>query len=434
LPVGNFSNRIPGRKRPKAVGKIKSIKNFLRCGSGNFAATIAICAVPLFGALSLGVDYAQIFQKKSELQELADAAALAVAKEMALANSKTLNVQSIAENLVFANYQNANTESLSVTAERNIEETDVEVSLSLNWQPFFAHYIDKDALPIVASSKAGFAGGRSSICVLGLDEVSASAVSVDSKSSVTANNCAIFSNSQSTDSIALAKNSTMTAEEIYTSGGYIGASVSYIPQPITDSPIVADPLASRATPPSTVCDHMNMVISSGTQTLNPGVYCGGLTVSDGIAELEPGIYVIKDGPLSVQGNATITGDHVGFFLTGAGAVFDFGVSTQARLTAPKSGTLSGLLFFEDPASSPDRVFTIRSKDAEKFEGTVYLPKGTFFIDKASRVGQLSKWTAIIAKRVKVGTGPQLQINSDYANSDVPVPEGIASKTQVRLLH
>ncbi len=45
--------------------------------------------------------------------------------------------------------------------------------------------------------------------------------------------------------------------------------------------------------------------------------------------------------------------------------------------------MSGILFFEDRNSSGNRQFTIRSKDAEKFEGAIYLPKGALWIDKAS---------------------------------------------------
>ena len=101
------------------------------------------------------------------------------------------------------------------------------------------------------------------------------------------------------------------------------------------------------------------------------------------------------------------------------------VSTQVALTAPKSGPLAGILFFEDRKSEANREFIIRSKDAERFEGTVYLPKGKLIIDKASRVGQRSAWTAIIAKRIETGKGPQVEINADYASSTIPVPEGIA---------
>ena len=127
------------------------------------------------------------------------------------------------------------------------------------------------------------------------------------------------------------------------------------------------------------------------------------------------------------------GEFVGFYLTGDDAVFDFGVSTQISLSAPKSGLLSGLLFFEDGDSIADRTFTIRSRDALQFEGTVYLPNGTLFVDKSSKLGLLSKWTAIIAKPVAIGDGPELVINSDYEGSDIPAPKGIQNVADIRLV-
>lgn len=54
------------------------------------------------------------------------------------------------------------------------------------------------------------------------------------------------------------------------------------------------------------------------------------------------------------------------------------------------------------------------------------------VDKASRVGQNSNWTAIIARQIEIKKGPELQINSDYAGSDIPVPDGIGPNGAVRL--
>jgi hypothetical protein len=86
--------------------------------------------------------------------------------------------------------------------------------------------------------------------------------------------------------------------------------------------------------------------------------------------------------------------------------------------------LSGILFFEDRSAPVGRDFYIRSKDAELFEGVVYLPKGNLIVDKESRVGQRSNWTAIVARTIETKNGPFLEINSDYGGSDIPVPEGI----------
>jgi hypothetical protein len=102
------------------------------------------------------------------------------------------------------------------------------------------------------------------------------------------------------------------------------------------------------------------------------------------------------------------------------------------LKAPKTGPTSGILIFEDRNASKGRTFSIRSKNAEQMEGAIYLPNGKFFVDKASRVGQASKWSAIIAYQIEVGDGPEIQINSNYSGSDVPVPTGIGPSGELRL--
>lgn len=109
----------------------------------------------------------------------------------------------------------------------------------------------------------------------------------------------------------------MGAVSIQSAGGYAGSDQSFTPVPITDAPIVPDPLASRAEPKVGICDHKAMSLTTDlTETLYPGVYCGGLDVGgETIAKLEPGIYVIKDGPLSIRGNASLIGEHVGFYFT-----------------------------------------------------------------------------------------------------------------------
>ena len=409
-----------------------SYKNFWRNAGGNFAISAALMAAPLFGVAALGIDYANIHSKRSELQQLADAAALAATRELSVSKLTKDEVQSIADSFVSANFPTKATETVSVVAETGSDQKTVKVSLSYTWQPFFAHYLDKSALPIVAGASASFSGKQSSVCVLALDEAADGAIDMSNTATVTANGCSVFSNSKSVRGIAVNKGSTITGDAIFSSGGYDGMDTAFSPLPITDSPIVPDPLGKRVAPGHVGCDKVNFSTDTNT-TIMPGVYCGGLdTGGSAVVTLEPGIYIIKDGPLSVRGNSTLTGSGVGFYFEGDASVFDFGVSTQVSLSAPENGPMAGILFFEDRNAPDLRTFTIRSKDAEKFEGTVYLPKGRLWIDKASRVGQLSDWTAIVAKQVTIGDGPNLVINSDYANSDIPVPEGIAATSDIRL--
>ena len=82
---------------------------------------------------------------------------------------------------------------------------------------------------------------------------------------------------------------------------------------------------------------------------------------------------------------------------------------------------------------PGRTFAIRSMNAEQFEGTIYLPRGNLLVEKASRLGQKSNWTAIVANKIKIDSGPQLVINSNYGASNIPAPNGIEGKnSNIRL--
>ena len=104
--------------------------------------------------------------------------------------------------------------------------------------------------------------------------------------------------------------------------------------------------------------------------------------------------------------------------------FDFVPTSTLSLTAPKTGPMAGILFSEDRSAPLGRNFVMRSKDAERLEGVIYLPRGRLVVEKASRIGQVSKWTAIIARNIEIRQGPELQLNSDYGGSSIPVPGGI----------
>lgn len=414
----------------------RNIKKFVNRIEGSVATSMGVVAVPLMLCCGAAVDYALLHRLQASLQEAADAAALASAKELGLISTKDDTIKTVANDYAVASMLNdlgdkKGLQSADIKTTISNSRKDVTVDIAYTWTPLLIHHLDSEALPIKVKATASLAGEQS-ICVLALDANGTKAIDMGGKATVTANDCVIYSNSSNSRSISVFKNSNMIGSEIMSSGGYDGPAASFKPIPLTDVPKVIDPLKDRAQPTVGTCDHNRFSITK-SETLSQGVYCGGLDIGgEAVATLKPGDYIIKDGPLSVRGNASLIGEDVSFFLTGSNATFDFGVSTQAVLSARKTGSMAGILFFEDRNFTGNRQFTIRSKDAEKFEGAIYLPNGTLWIDKASKVGQKSSWTAIIANRISVGNGPNIVINANYANSTVPVPDGIGGGTTVRL--
>ena len=160
-------------------------------------------------------------------------------------------------------------------------------------------------------------------------------------------------------------------------------------------------------------------------TLDPGVYCGGLTIaSDADVTLNPGIYIIKDGPLKFNIGSIVTGEDVSFYLVGDDSTFYFGPDAKISLKAQKTGPLAGILFFEDQNAPLGRTHRILSDDARTLLGTFYLPRGTLSVATLLPVADQSAYTVIIANKIAMTGSPTLVLNTDYALSDVPVPDGV----------
>jgi hypothetical protein len=407
------------------------LKSFFYDTRGNVALITAMLAVPLLFAAGGTADYTMFLKQKHKLQEAADSAALATTKEAGLTSINNSKIQAIAESYIYATMgiavDSKSAAHLTVTTTASSDQSEIEVGVSYYWEPLILQHLNGSVLPIKVTATAARAGSEN-LCVIALDNAVKDALLVTKGSSIKANNCAIFSNSSHSSGITTDSRSVVSASTTYSSGGYSGPPSSFNPTPVVDAPIIVDPLIDRPEPVSGPCDYPYVFQTGGKITLSPGRYCGGIDLGGKIVvTLKPGDYIIKDGPLWLGGNATLTGVNVGFFFEGNGPAFDFGASTQISLTAPKTGPLAGILFFEQRSAKPGRTFAIRSKDAEQFEGTVYLSRGYLLVEKASRLGQLSNWTAIVANRIKIDSGPQLVINSNFGASDIPTPKGIEGK-------
>jgi hypothetical protein len=259
-------------------------------------------------------------------------------------------------------------------------------------------------------------------CILVLDPNAPAALSTDSNARITAPDCRIHVNSGHGQAVSALSNSRVVSEAANVLGGYIGGAAHYQPSvPVTGQPPLADPLADAAPPIIGPCDHTNRFIgASDTAVLTPGVYCGGITI-DASAEVtfSPGVYVIKDGPLSVLSNARASGTGVGLYLTGTAATVHFDSNTTVSFAAPASGPLAGFLFFEDRAAPLLRTHRLDSNTIGRLDGALYFSRGLLSIDSNSAVSASAAFTTIVAHRLKVDSNADLRINTNYAGSSIP---------------
>ncbi|MEQ1714915.1 MAG: TadE/TadG family type IV pilus assembly protein [Hyphomicrobium sp.] len=388
-----------------------------------FAMTMPVMLAMVGGAM----DYGLLSRDKARLQSAADAAAKAAALEFTMIDVSKHDVTTLTQGIVMgmirANSDAEAASSIRVIARAQTTPLGVTVDATQVFKGAFGLF-DSKIPPITVRSVARIVG-KPNICVLALDREADGTIELWTKARLTAQNCAVYSNSSSPSGIKSKNNAMLSATMTCSVGGRDGVKGNFSPEPITDCPVFDDPLASRPAPSIGGCTATNTKLVSVSQTLTPGVYCGGIEISGSSqVVLDPGVYIIKDGPLLVTDSAALSGEGVGFYLTGSGARFQFDGNTTISLAAPESGQLAGLLFFEARDQVGTITHEINSDNARKLLGTIYLPVGGLKIDAKKPIADQSAYTAIVARTLRLNSGPDLVLNTNYHLSTVPVPEGI----------
>ena len=170
--------------------------------------------------------------------------------------------------------------------------------------------------------------------------------------------------------------------------------------------------------------------------LLPGVYCGTFTLKNAThAYLADGMYVMKGGPMKIEGDSILEGDEVTFYFTGDPSPrgggysfepFSFSSNAQAILSAPSVCTSSGLLppqhcvdpyfgilFYVDPlAGNYDDEFTFESNTGTHYiEGTVYMPNHVFNVESSSRIE--SEYLLLVVRRFIAESNSYIDIGTNF---------------------
>lgn len=422
-------------------------RSFVRDRRGGVLMAVGLAMPVLAMAVSAAVEYGSLAARRTTLQKAADAAALAGAQQLRLANSTDGTVDGIVQSVVRSvapTPPGSLTEAGSAVLDRR---SSVQVSIREAVPTLMGKLLSLPTMDLGAVAIARISG-MTKLCLLTLETSKGKALNLDRDSLLTAGGCGLYSNSTDRKGLNAERNAQATATMICSAGG-VSNKGSLSPTPTTDCPAMADPLASLPRPSTGSCQSTNLKIGS-SQTLWPGTYCRGVEIA-GTAQvtLMPGIYVFDDGPLIVKDTASLSGQNVGFYFTGNAGGMRLDPDTTIGLTAPKDGPMAGILFFEDrsvslpvalPAgpkglpppppdgSQPMREYRITSDNAPTLLGTIYLPAGRLVIDAGKPVSNRSAYTVIVVRQLDLNSGPNLYLNSDYGATDIPVPDGVGPKT------
>jgi Flp pilus assembly protein TadG len=404
------------------------MSRFARDVRGGIMITFALVFPVMLLGIGSAIDYGQLYSKRTTLQAAADASALTAANELKLANRVKSDVEAIAKASAMANLKDM-PGTVGFSVEVSEDPSSVTVELTQSPGMYFMDTLMGYRDTMIKARATAMVAGETPICMLILEEKRNSALKVNRAARITGNECAVYSNSVSSSGINVHSAGQLAAELICSAGGADGGTDSFKPGPLTDCPTMADPLARRMPPVVGRCSEWNMKVGRGTRTLQPGTYCGGLSIGgDAIVKLNPGVYVMYGGPLSISGKAIVRGKYVGFYLTGRNGTFSMGPNTTIELSAPKDGSMTGILFFGDRKAHRSPKHSIRSNAARSLVGTFYLPRGSLIIDATKPLFDKSAYTIIIARTLDMFSGPDLILNSNYEESDIPIPTELDEAT------
>lgn len=407
---------------------------FSKCRSGNFALVFALVVPLLLGLAGGAIDMITFKRQQAYMQQVADAAALAAAREAAIKNWSQTSVQALSETMIDASLRKdsaGNGAMFTVAASADKEGKTVRVRLEMNSHRYFLlGYFRHDPQILVEASAS--VSGDMPVCVIALEPDVNDAMTLKDQSSVLADQCAVHANSKGAQSVFVDSKAKLESGSTCMTGGYGGSLSRFVPAPTTDCPPLADPLAARPAPSFGSCDHTGFVVKDGTFTIQPGVYCKGLLIdNDAIVDMKPGIYVINGGEFRIRNGGSLKGEGVGIYFTGADGRAVFDGTSKISLSAPETGEMAGLLWYQDRAMDLTE-YEISSISASDLLGTIYLPNGRLKVHAVNPIAENSAFTVIVARFMDIGKLSKLYINSGYSSTSVPVPSGLGPNSDVRL--
>jgi hypothetical protein len=276
----------------------------------------------------------------------------------------------------------------------------------------FSFVIGDDWLP-VSSYSAATKMESVPVCILGLSPTFAETIDFNGSAQLSANNCAVQANSNHGAGINQKGHPDAKATMIGVTGGYTGH--GYQPLPLTGTVPIEDPYKDLPFPPASPCDFNDVKISNDTVTLEPGVYCGGLRVVAGaIVTLNKGIYVMKDGPLWINGGGTVQGDEVMIAFTGDDSTIYMEGSSELHVTSPAAGPYMNMQFMQQPGAGDGLWCGIVGNNKFSFDGVMYFPTQHVWFGGGTEVSGKSPSYAIVADKVWIQD--QSVVNIDYVNT------------------
>jgi len=391
--------------------------------------TTVLSMAVLLAFLGLALDVGHLQLVKSRMQSAADAAALGGAQQIKMSGSSAgaaAAARSDASRNGFTNGVNGVTVTVNTPPASGYstgDSTGVEVIVSDSVSALFMELVSSSSTTVQARAVAHQGSGTATLVTL----------DASAKSSFSATNGAtvkigggIVVNSSNAQAMTVSGGTSVTATAIGVTGGdSVSGGSSVSPAPVTGVAATRDPLAYVPAPTVGDCNHIGLALhwAAGTQQLYPGVYCNGISVGNGaVANFNAGTYILKGGGLTLNGGTTNTGAGVTFYNT-AGGGYSYGAisisnGASANFVAPTTGSLAGILFFQDRAIVGGAASSLTGGATVVLQGALYFP--TTALTYSGGVALPADYTLVVAKSVSLSGGVTLNNNFSSLPGGSPI--------------
>ncbi|MCC7265886.1 MAG: hypothetical protein IT546_00950 [Caulobacteraceae bacterium] len=388
-------------------------------------ATIFAIGAPVVAMLACGaIDLFAVHASRTALQDAADAAALAAARQIGMTDE--VGIKNRAE--IFVRQQAASAAKdvdYTVASSIDVKESTVTVSIDGVRDSFFGNLLPPGGWKIRVDSTATRVS-QVPLCVLSTGEDSGNKIDVKDQAQLTAPKCLVHTNSD----MEVSNNGWMNTAIAQASGSAKGR---ISPEPQTDAPTIADPFGAMSIATEKPCPLIDGLVLALSNIqlggllppipVQPGVHCVNITVQQGVTlRLQPGEHYFRKGDLQLLQNAKLEGQDV-VLIFDKDAKFKFGDKSQINLEGRRSGPFAGFVIATTPANT--NTFDISTTAARELLGTIYIPGAKLEISGANtQVTDQADWTVIVAKSIEMKGSPNLVLNTNYQGSPVPVPPGV----------
>lgn len=346
------------------------------CGdrSGNFAIYGAISILPLMLAAGLSIDYTEALRRKSDLQNLLDAAVLAGAvsaeNQAAEAREFFIRTAGIANNdlVEFGG---------SVQLSFDVEGDTLAGAVSTRLDRIFGTTFSGKDIPISVEAAAKMRPKTAQGPCITVLANSSQALLLNSGARIVAPKCEIHVHSTKDPAFIMNAGVNLDIANLCVKGTRFIRNGGTVTKLTTGCQVAADPYAGKIPEPTIPTNCQTSGARDGkSHTLNPGAHCNVNFNGSPTITFKPGLHIIR-GSMNINSGSTVIAEGVTFYFADRNSKIQANGALTLRATAPTSGAYADILMFEktsDAASNPwTQQFVFNGSNSEYLEGVIHLP-------------------------------------------------------------